>query len=76
METEKIFEQIEAYSHNVKITIELVRHGEKDSTGVLTEEGKRAAAEFGEQKNAKAYHSGHNRHFWDTKLICYGSTRK
>lgn len=48
----------ENFGANIKLTIDLIRHAEKDGiNGGLTEEGKERAREFGLDENIKAYHS-------------------
>ncbi|MDO9399446.1 MAG: histidine phosphatase family protein [bacterium] len=56
METksEKIFTlEKEKFGQNVEIHAIFVRHGEKDASGKLTEEGKKQAAEFGKSLESK-----------------------
>ena len=58
---ESVLENREKFGKNVEIHAIFVRHGEKDKTGQLSEEGKRQAVEFGsllEKKTAvKGYSS-------------------
>ncbi len=49
MEQIKNIEKQEKFGVNVKMTIDLIRHGEKDSEGLLTEKGRSEAKEFGEK---------------------------
>lgn len=58
MENESLFrssetEQQEKFGRNVEIHAIFMRHGEKNSNGDLTEEGKKQAAEFGENIEKK-----------------------
>ncbi len=49
MEQIKNIEKQENFGVNVKMIIDLIRHGEKDEKGALTEKGEKEAKEFGEK---------------------------
>lgn len=50
----------EKFGRNVEIHVIFVRHGEKDETGKLTEEGQRQAEEFGESLESRGAIKGYS----------------
>jgi broad specificity phosphatase PhoE len=63
------------YGNDVTLHVYLMRHAEKSSfAGELTDEGKKAAQEFGENRNAKSYHSDVPRNRQTAEAITASST--
>jgi broad specificity phosphatase PhoE len=70
-------ESQERYGENVTMHLHLIRHGEKGGKyGELTQKGRDAAREFGEERGSKAYHSDVHRNQQTAEEIAKGSEYK